>query len=91
MCRTGQEQRRGGRLAVVSRFSIDVIAQRCAGAPSAKAQGIGRSGSYVRPPNADSVISMDKLLPLQRDQFMQIRTRMMQAEMEHEQARCKWI
>jgi len=41
---------------------------------------------YVRPPNADVVISMDKLSPSQRDQFVQIKTKTMQIEMEHEQA-----
>lgn len=53
---------------------------------AANAQGIGRSGTYVRPPNAEVVISMDKLTPGQREQFVQIKTKMMQAEMEHEQA-----
>jgi hypothetical protein len=41
---------------------------------------------YVRPPNADVVISMDKLSPSQRDQFVQIKTKTMQIEVEHEQA-----
>ena len=53
---------------------------------TADAQGIGRSEMSVGPSSTAVVISMDKLTPGQRDQVVQIKSRMMQAQMEDDQA-----
>ncbi|MFP3557344.1 hypothetical protein SB861_42650 [Paraburkholderia sp. SIMBA_049] len=53
---------------------------------TADAQGIGRSELSVGPSSTAVVVSMDKLTPGQRDQAVPIKTKMIQIEMEHEQA-----
>jgi hypothetical protein len=53
---------------------------------AAHAEGIGRSGTYVRPPNAEMTVAMDTLSPGEREQYAQIESRMMQAQIDHDQA-----
>ncbi|MGF6920682.1 hypothetical protein [Paraburkholderia sp. 40] len=53
---------------------------------TANAQGVGGNEMYVAPSGTEVVIAMDKLAPGQRDQVVQIKTRMMQMEMEHREA-----
>ena len=50
----------------------------------AHAQGIGHSGTYLMPPNYGMM--MDKLTPEQRTQAVNIQQKMMQMEMEHQDA-----
>ncbi|WP_341317260.1 hypothetical protein WN982_38900 [Paraburkholderia sp. IMGN_8] len=51
-------------------------------AGSVQAQGIGRAGTYVMPPNYSMM--MDKLTPEQRTQAIGIQQKMMQMEMEYQ-------
>ena len=67
-----------------------VVPLVCAlGAPHAQAQGIGRSGSYGPWWDSPVTMSMDKLTAQQRSEVVQIRNRMMQMTMEHEQTMAK--
>jgi hypothetical protein len=67
-----------------------VVPLICAlGAPHAEAQGIGRSGTYGPWWDSPITMSMDKLTAQQRSEVVQIRNRMMQMTMEHEQAMAK--
>lgn len=56
------------------------------GAAHAQGQGIGRNGSYG--PSWDTAITMpmDKLTPEQQDHVVQIKAKMMQMEMDHQEA-----
>lgn len=67
-----------------------VVPLVCAlGATHAQAQGIGGSGSYGPWWDSPVTMSMDKLTAQQRSEVVQIRNRMMQMTMEHEQAMAK--
>lgn len=58
-----------------------------ASAANAGGNGIGLSGSYVRPPNWESM--MDKLTPEQRTKVIDIEQKMMQMQIEHDDAVAK--
>jgi hypothetical protein len=67
-----------------------VVPLVCAmGATHAQAQGIGRSGTYGTMWDSPVTMSMDKLTAQQRNEVVQIKSRMMQMTMEHEQAMAK--
>lgn len=67
-----------------------VVPLVCAiGATHAQAQGIGRSGSYGPWWDSPVTMSMDKLSAQQKNDVVQIRSKMMQMTMEHEQAMAK--
>ena len=59
------------------------------GTTHAQAQGIGRSGSYMPWWDSPVTMSMDKLTAEQRSEMVQIKGKMMQMTMEHEQAMTK--
>jgi hypothetical protein len=59
------------------------------GTAHAQGQGIGRSGSYGPRWDTGITMSMDKLSPEQRDQVIQIKAKMMQMEMEHQETMTK--
>jgi hypothetical protein len=67
-----------------------LIPLMCAvGTAHAQGGGIGHNGSYGPMWDTPVTMSMDKLTPQQRDEVVQIKSRMMQTAMEHEQAMAK--
>ena len=67
-----------------------VVPLACAiGATQAHAQGIGHSGTYGTMWDSPVTMSMDKLTAQQRNEVVQIKSRMMQMTMEHEQTMAK--
>jgi hypothetical protein len=67
-----------------------VVPLVCAmGATHAYAQGIGHSGTYGPMWDNPVTMSMDKLTAQQRNEVVQIKSKMMQMTMEHEQAMAK--
>src|SRR5260221_3905732 len=59
------------------------------GAVHAQGQGIGHNGSYGPPWDTGITMSMDRLTPEQQDRVIQIKTKMMQMEMDHQEAMTK--
>ncbi|MBN3760635.1 hypothetical protein [Burkholderia sp. Ac-20365] len=67
-----------------------VVPLACAiGATHAQAQGIGRSGMYGPWWDSPVTMSMDKLTAQQRNEVVQIKNKMMQMTMEHDQTMAK--
>jgi hypothetical protein len=67
----------------VQKMMLYAILPLCFAATVASAQGIGLSGSYVRPPNWESM--MEKLTPEQRAKVIDIEQQMLRMQVDHDE------
>jgi TolA-binding protein len=71
----------------VRKLMLCAMLPLCFAATAANAQGIGLSGSYVKPPNWESM--MDKLTPEQRAKVIDIEQQMLRMQVDHDDSIAK--